>query len=327
MRLLADIGGTHARFALQAAAGAPLTQVRTLVVAAYPSFQAALHDYLASAGQPALSEGAMGIASPVTGDTVAMTNAPWAFSIATVQADLGLARLMVANDFTALALGLPSLAAHEVHRLAGSGSGPHPAQGVCALIGPGTGLGVSGLLPQGAGGWRALSGLGGHVTLAATTAREWAVVQWLTARFGHASAERALSGQGLENLHCALAELDGEAAASALGAADILASDAARCREARALFCAWLGQAAGDLMLTLGAVGGIYVGGGIVPRMLAEFECSTFLARMQNKGRFSDYVAAAPVWVVTAAESPALLGAARLLDQPSTGSAGVSSSS
>ncbi|MCA0177188.1 MAG: glucokinase [Proteobacteria bacterium] len=327
MRLLADIGGTHARFALQAAAGAPLTQVRTLVVAAYPSFQTALHDYLTSAGQPVLQQAAIGIACPVTGDVVAMTNAPWTFSIAAMRADLGLERLVATNDFTALALGLPSLAAHEVHRLAGSGNGPHPAHAVCALIGPGTGLGVSGLVPQGAQGWRALSGLGGHVTLAATTPREWAVAQWLTARFGHASAERVLSGQGLENLHRALAELDGEPATPAPSAAEVLAGDTARCREARALFCAWLGQVAGDLMLTLGAVGGVYVGGGIVPRMLAELEQSTFLARLQNKGRFSDYVAAAPVWVVTAAASPALLGAARMLDQPSTGFAGVSSSS
>lgn len=327
MRLLADIGGTHARFALQAGPGAPLAQVRTLAVGSHATLQAAVHHYLAGAGQPALGEAAIGIASPVTGDTVAMTNAPWAFSIAALQAELGLARLVVANDFTALALGLPSLGAHEVHRLAGSGSGPHPARSVCALIGPGTGLGVSGLVPQGVAGWRALAGLGGHVTLAATTAREWAVVQWLTVRFGHASAERALSGQGLANLHQALAELDGDGAAPALSAAEVLAGDTTRCREARALFCAWLGQVAGDLMLTLGAVGGVYVGGGIVPRMLAEFEDSTFLARMHHKGRFSAYVAAAPVWVVTAAESPALLGAARLLDQPSTGSAGVSSSS
>lgn len=327
MRLLADIGGTHARFALQAAPGAPLTAVRTLGVATHPTLQAALHHYLASVGQPALHEAAMGIASPVTGDAVVMTNAPWAFSITALKADLGLARLAVINDFTALALGLPSLGPHEVHHLAGSASGPHPARGVCALIGPGTGLGVSGLIPQGEGGWLALAGLGGHVSLAATTPREWAVVQWLAARFGHVSAERALSGQGLANLHRALTELDGQQSAPALTAADVLTGDTTHCREARALFCAWLGQVAGDLLLTLGAVGGVYVGGGIVPRMLAEFERSSFMARFRHKGHHSDYVVAAPVWVVTATESPALLGAARVLDQLSTGLAGVSSSS
>lgn len=315
MHLLADIGGTHARFAWQEAAGAPMLDVRTLAVAAHASLADAVRHYLATGAHPVPHAAAMAIAAPITGDAVEMTNAPWAFSIAAMQAELGLARLVLLNDFTALALGLPSLAADGLLHLPGSGAGPHPARGVCGVIGAGTGLGVSGLIPSEQGGWQALAGLGGHVGLTATTAREWAVTQWLAVRFGRASAERALSGQGLENLYVALQELDG-ITAEPLAAAQVLASAAPHAVEARALFCGWLGDVAGDLMLTLGAVGGIYITGGIVPRMQAEFVQSAFLARFQAKGRFAAYVAATPVWLVTAAQSPALLGAATALARP-----------
>lgn len=314
MRLLADIGGTHARFAVQAGPGAPLTDVRTLAVAAHADLAEAVAHYLRSGGHGAAQSAGIGIAAPVSGDRVTMTNAPWAFSISALRAQMGWQQLVVVNDFTALALGLPSLGAGDLHHLSGTADGPLPPQAVCGVIGAGTGLGVSGLVPTGAGGWQALSGLGGHVTLAATTAREWAVVQALAARFGHVSAERALCGQGLVNLWRALGEVDGAAAGPLPTPAQLLQADDARCREVRALFAGWLGDVAGNLMLTLGARGGIYVGGGIVPRMLAEFEQSPFVARFGAKGIFADYVAAAPVWVVTAAQSPALLGAARALD-------------
>jgi len=186
------------------------------------------------------------------------------------------------------------------------------------LVGPGTGLGVSGLLPGGMpGAWVPLQGEGGHVTLAAADAREEAVLRVLRERFGHASAERAVSGMGLEALYAALTTLDAPGSGTALPAAEItaraLAGSDARCVEAVALFCSFLGSVAGNLALTLGARGGVYIGGGIVPRLGALFERSAFRERFEAKGRFRDYLAAIPVFVIHASVSPALLGAARAL--------------
>jgi glucokinase len=188
-----------------------------------------------------------------------------------------------------------------------------------ALLGPGTGLGVSGLLPARGGlGWVPLAGEGGHVTLAGTNAEEDAVIARLRQRFGHASAERALSGQGLEALHAALLELDG-ASAPALNAAQIssaaLAGTDARCERTVDLFLALLGTVAGNLALSLGARGGVYIGGGIVPRLGDRVLASPLRARFEAKGRFTGYLRQMPLMVIQARTSPALWGAARALDE------------
>jgi len=186
-----------------------------------------------------------------------------------------------------------------------------------APIGPGTGLGVSGLLRSTSGSWVPLAGEGGHVTLPAHDDREHAVISWLRERFGHPSAERAVSGQGLENLYQALCALDG-LPNEALTAAEVsrrgLAGNDPACAEALTLFCAFLGTVSGNLALTLGATGGVYVGGGIVPRLGRFFDDSPFRARFEAKGRFSSLLAGIPVYVIDAAVSPALLGASQALD-------------
>ena len=176
---------------------------------------------------------------------------------------------------------------------------------------------MSGLVRSAGGAWVPLAGEGGHVTLAAWTEREQAVIGWLRARFGHPSAERAISGQGLENLFQALCALDGRPDAP-LSAAEVsrrgLEGTDATCREALSLFCALLGTVAGNLALTLGSTGGVYIGGGIVPRLGSFFDASEFRARFEAKGRFTALLAGIPVYIIDAAVSPALLGAARALD-------------
>lgn len=314
-RLLADVGGTNARFAWQAGPGAPIESVQTLPCADYPTLEAAMRTYLGGLTQPRPKVAAVAIANPVHGDQVRMTNHHWSFSISALRQALGLARLEVLNDFTALALALPGLPASDKRQIGGQTALSNAAIG---LIGPGTGLGVSGLLPDGHGGWVPLQGEGGHVSLAAANAREHTVVQALQQRHGHASAERAVSGMGLLDIYSILCEADGVALPPGCTAAQVseagLAGDALA-REALAMMCAFLGSVAGNLALTLGAKGGVYIGGGIVPRLGAFFDASPFRERFEAKGRFSPYLADIPVWVITAAQSPALSGTAVVLNR------------
>jgi len=314
-RLLGDVGGTNARFAWLTAPDVAPTHAATYACADHASLQEVLVHYLQEQALPAPRWAAIGIANPVTGDRVQMTNHHWTFSIEQVRRQFGLERLLVVNDFTALALALPALAPGELRQV---GPGVAVPGAPIALIGPGTGLGVSGLLPRADGrGEVPVNGEGGHVTLPAHDAIERAVVEILQRRYGHASAERALSGPGLANLHAALCEIDGVAVAgldaAAVTAAALAGSDA-RCVRTIDLFLALLGTVAGNLALTLGARGGVYIGGGIVPRLGGRIDASAFRRRFEDKGRFAGYLRDIPTVVVQARTSPALLGAARALD-------------
>lgn len=314
-RLLGDIGGTHARLAWQAAPGAPLTHVRSLASASFPSIAQAIEGWLADGPRQAPVAACLGVATAVVGDQVAMTNHPWIFSIQALRQRLGLQQLLVINDFTALALALPSIAPHHLRQV---GGGPGDPQAPQALIGPGTGLGVSGLLPT-PDGPVPIAGEGGHVSLAAQTETEWAVIRQLHERHPHVSAERALSGPGLGELYLALCQVRGVTPLAPPEASQIvqraLAGQDSLCRAALDLFFEFLGAVAGDLALTLGARGGVYIGGGMVPRMLDALLASGFRRRFEDKGRFVDYLREIPVWVITAPDSPALWGAARALDR------------
>jgi glucokinase len=316
-RLLGDVGGTNARWAWQPCNGAALQHGRTLPCNSFLGIDACIAEYLRLEGLPLPRRAAFGIATAITGDTVAMTNHHWQFSIAALQAALGVERLLVLNDFEALAQAVPDLTNAELRAV---GGGAAAAGANLAVIGAGTGLGVSGLVADGLGGWSAVVGEGGHVTLAATTPREASVLAVLRERFGHVSAERALSGPGLVNLYQALRTLDGESV-DTLEPADVMARGMVRgadhdphCLEALSTFAAMLGNVAGNLALTLGARGGLYIGGGIVPRLGCFFDELPFRARFEDKGRFRAYLEATPSWVIVA-EAPALTGAARALDR------------
>lgn len=314
-RLLGDLGGTNARFGWQQQAGGPIDRVRVIPTADHPSLLAAITHYLAVEHLPAPAQAALGIATAVTGDQVRMTNLDWAFSVEGLRAALGLSRLLLINDFTALALALPSLPASELQAVGGGEPVPGAAM---ALIGPGTGLGVSGLVPAGPHGpWAPIAGEGGHVSLCATNALEFEIIQALRARHGHVSAERVVSGTGLPGLYQALRQVQGLAPDEVNQAAQVLAraehSNEPLAAQTLALFCAFLGDVAGDLALTLGARGGVYIGGGIVPRLLDHFAASAFRARFEAKGRFQAYLRQVPTWVITCPVSPALHGVANAL--------------
>jgi glucokinase len=314
-RLVADVGGTNARMGWQAAPGADITDVKVYPCADYPALQAVIEAYLRDLQRPAPAECSIGIACPVIGDQVRMTNHHWQFSIVQMRDALGLKRLVVINDFTAQALAMPGLPEAERRQV---GPGVAVSGAPVAVIGPGTGLGVSGLLPGPQGHWVPLMGEGGHVSLSAHTPEEVAVVEWLQTRFGHASAERAISGQGLENLYEAVCALQG-GAGERLTAAEVstraLSGQDERCVRALSLMCSLLGSVAGNLTLTLGASGGVYLVGGILPRLGTWLDRSDFRRRFEAKGRYAGFLAQVPTWVVTSTTSPALAGAARALDE------------
>ena len=308
--LIADIGGTNARFAL-ADSDQRISAERVLRCADYSDLVQAAAAYLHDMPGPRPRRAAVAVATPVTGDWIQFTNSPWSFSTEAVRRALGLERLLILNDFTALARALPLLEPDERRAV---GGGIAVAEAPIGLIGPGTGLGVSGLVWSGSH-WIPLQTEGGHVTFSACDEREWAIRQILRRRFGHVSPERLLAGPGWVEVYTALAELEGWKAED-LTPGEItrraLAGTCPHCLEVQELFCAALGTAAGNLAITLGARGGVYIGGGIVPRLGDFFDRSAFRARFEAKGRFSDYLAAIPTWVITAAH-PALRGAAAAL--------------
>lgn len=309
-RLVADIGGTNARFALETAPGV-LEDIDVLPCASYPTLESAMRAYLARVSTQAVSHAAIGIANPITGDWVQMTNHHWAFSIEATRQALELKSLVVINDFTALALSLPNLPKEDLMQV--GGGEPVPGSPL-ALIGPGTGLGVSALIPH-PKGYTPLAGEGGHASFAPFDEREAAIWRYARDHYGHVSSERLLSGPGLVLTYKALAELAGEEVED-LSAADVtergLSGNCHRCREALDAFCAMLGTASANLALTLGARGGVYLGGGIVPRLNDYFKTSPFRARFEDKGRFAGYLAAIPVYVIES-RYPALIGASAAL--------------
>ena len=316
-RLVGDIGGTHARFASVGSAGAELSDPSVHTCAEFRGLAELMEHRLARCGAARPAACALGIATPLTSDVVRMTNLDWSFSIEGLQRRLGLHRLVVLNDFAALALGLPALAPTGLMQV-GDVDGDHRATGAKVALGPGTGLGVAGLV-HAAGRWRPVAGEGGHVSLAAETELEDKVLGILRDRFGHVSAERVLSGPGLVNLHAAVRATRGlppetmdsdapEITRRALEDHDTSCLDTLDC------FFAWLGSFAGDMALAFGAVGGVYIGGGIVARMPAAFAGSAFRARFEAKGRYRSYLAAIPTWLVSDAADTALRGANLALD-------------
>jgi glucokinase len=313
--LIGDIGATNARFAL-VGPGRRIARMRVLATSDYAGIAEAIGGYLDTEADSRPDQVVLAVASPVTGDRISFTNSPWTFSIAELQRRLGLRRLEVINDLTATALAVPHLPADERIQIGGGQPVPDAPIGI---IGPGTGLGVGALVRAG-NAWVPIPSEGGHVTMAPDHVREGAVLDLMRRRFDHVSAERVLSGPGLINLYNALCETEGVPAAS-YTAAQITDPETGnrdpRCRETVSIFCAMLGTVTGNLALTLGARGGVYIAGGIVPKLGAAFAQSAFRARFEQKGRMQAYLAPIPTYVITHAV-PAFLGAATLLDAKAT---------
>jgi len=319
-RLLADIGATHARFALETAPGV-LRQTAVLRCDDYGGIVPLLNAYLHEHGGERIAHAAFAMANPISGDLVRMTNRDWQFSTDEVRRTMGWSTLLIVNDFTALAMALPSLQAGDLLQVGGGKPAPHAVAGG---LGAGTGLGVSGVIPT-ADGFITLGSEGGHVNFAPADEREFAILQYAWREWPHVSNERILSGPGMELVYRALAERNG-VKAPARTAAEIvscaLEDHDALCLEVLECFAGMLGGAAANLAVTLGAFGGIFIGGGIVPRIAQWFATSPFRARFEAKGRFSDYLAQIPTYVIMT-PNPALRGVSTILSEHLRGRSGA----
>lgn len=310
--LVGDVGGTNARFALarNVDGRSVLEHVESFPAEIHPTFLDGVKAYLD--GRPLKpTGGVIAVAGPVTDGAIDLTNSPWRVSENELQT-LGLKPIRLINDFEALAWGAPVVPEDELASLGGPAQGdPHAA---IALVGPGTGFGVSALARDAHGREMALPSEGGHACFAPGDEIEDEVLRILRRRYDRVSIERLICGPGLLNLHRALAEIDGRETHiddPAQITAQALEDPISPCGATLARFCAMLGAVAGDIALTTGARGGVYIAGGIAPRILPFIQASPFRRRFERKGRFQDYMAAIPTKVILHKHA-ALLGAARV---------------
>jgi glucokinase len=317
--LLADIGGTNARFALaDPAAEYPLLEdsVQRFAVADFPSLAEAARHYLHETGQhdAGIVHGVFAVAGRVEGDIARITNHPWVISRPRTQVQLGFERVTLVNDFAAQAMAIPLLKASDVVPIGGATWTPEesPVHRTYAILGPGTGLGVGALVIR-EGRQYPIETEGGHASFPPGTPEELAILDRLSAQFGRVSNERLVCGPGLVNIHRALSEIAGEDPGP-MQPADITAGAEAgdpRCARAVDVFCAVFGAISGDLVLTLGAWDGVFLTGGLVPKMLDMIRHSGFRQRFEHKGRFSPTMARVPSLAILHPH-PGLLGTAAI---------------
>jgi len=310
--LLGDIGATNARFA--ELGDGRLGEMKSFKVANFRTFEEVLEAFLDQRrSTPDFSHALLALAGPVEAGRCKLTNTSWIVDPLELSRLLGF-EVRIVNDFQAVAYSLPLLAPPDLRAMGGG----KPQEGAAKVaLGPGSGLGIA-CLVETAGGPFVIPSEGGHSTLAGNSQREDAIIGVLRERFRHASAERAISGPGLENIFQAIAKLDGR---------DPMATDAAEitrraltreCEvayEALSTFCSLLGSFAGSVALTFGARGGVYIAGGIAPRIVEFLAHSQFRARFESKGRFRHYLEQIPSSIIVH-PAAAFLGLKTLAEQP-----------
>jgi glucokinase len=309
IKLVGDIGGTNARFAL-VGTGRPESR-RVYKCADYPEVQAAIDSYLAEinlAGRP--RNVSLAVAGPVIDGSIAFTNNGWRISERDLVAS-GFERARLVNDFAALAMVIESISPDELVWLGGGKAVPREATTV--VLGPGTGFGVAAMVRD--HGLRAIATTeGGHMAFAPGDDEEMEVLRVMRRQFSRVSVERLLSGPGLANLHQALGVVDGRMH-EPLEAAEIVRRARAgeeSCMRTAKRFCGILGSVAGDFALAYGARGGICIAGGVAEKMADLIAVSDFRMRFDDKGRFTAYVQAIPTWLLNSTDA-ALIGAALAL--------------
>ncbi len=316
LSLVGDIGGTHARFALVSPGSVQLQSMQAFRCAEFTGPGPAIAEYLRGAGPVTVSEACLAVAAPVTGKVITMTNNRWRFDTGQLAQHFGLQRFRLVNDYTAMALGV--LHVPDSHLVPVGGGEPTHSRPILVL-GPGTGLGISALVPAGEG-WIPLATEGGHVDFAPVDDCEYEIARRLRASYGRVSVERLLCGEGIMNLYRALAGIAGrepvletpeQVSAAAMAGGDELAADAL------GRFCDILGRVAGNGVLTLGSYGGVFLCGGILPAIREFFLTSSFRSAFENKGRMRPLLEATPVHLVLDGNA-GLYGAAAALTHSGT---------
>jgi glucokinase len=314
--VVADIGGTNIRLGIISAAQG-VEQLKVYQCDQYLGLSEVLTQYFAETGIKDKSINAcLAIACPVENDLISMTNLPWQFSKSALKAQLKLNKLLLINDYTAIAFAVPLLNEQQKVQI---GGGEVVNDKPIAICGPGTGLGVAHVVPSN-GHWLSLGGEGGHVDFAPVDEHESKILSYLLTKHQRVSYEQLLSGMGLEQIYQALMSMRGEQAQD-ISAQQIseqaLAQSCEVCQQALAQFCKTLGSFAGNLALTMASFGGVYIAGGIVPRFIEYFENSEFRARFEAKGRFIEFNRTIPTFVITESQ-PGIIGACAYLRQHNT---------
>jgi len=313
INLVADIGGTNIRIGITDEKGS-IDALSVYQCNQYPSLSAVIKEYITEHHfEQCEIHACLAIACPVENDLIVMTNLPWEFSKSQLKQELQLSTFLLINDYTAIAHAIPLLNDNQKVQI---GQGEAIANKPISICGPGTGLGVASLISAN-GKWISLSGEGGHVDFAPIDHLEQDILKFLLTKYSHVSYEQLLSGLGIEQIYQAIASSK-QCEVPTLSAQDIsakaLAKECELCELALAQFCKILGSFAGNLALTLGSFGGVYIAGGIVPRFIEYFKNTEFRKRFEEKGRLSGFNQNIPTYVITESQ-PGILGAAAYLLQ------------
>jgi len=298
--LVGDVGGTNCRLAACDPTNGTISHITIFPVRELESLEEALDHFKGSHQEHSYSEAAISIANPITGDQIAMTNAHWDFSIERTRQNCRLNQLIMLNDWESVALSLPLLAASDLEQINNNEANE---LGNRALCGVGTGLGVAGLVRGKGSGWFPVAGEGGHVSFSPLNHEEVQILETLRDVHDHVSFEKILSGAGLVALHQAINRIAGFKIKT-LSPQNIVSQAATAndpiCEKTVEVFCRVLGNFAGNLSLTLGATGGIYIGGGVIQKMQEAgiFDRDEFLSGLTRKGRLSDWLSNIPAYLI-----------------------------
>lgn len=307
-RLVADVGGTNTRLALFDESDGEFSALATFSNREFDSLEAVLDQWLASLDEPSPERGCIAVAAPPSGDQVSMINIGWAFSCNTLARRFGLRQFTCLNDFEANAHALPYLQGDDLEEIYAGREGGHTT---LATVGPGTGLGGSTL--QWVNGVAvARASEPGHASLAPVTDLEFEIFRALLPTYGDIYVELLVSGAGLARLYEVISQVQGrtpEALTPAQVSQRAAAGEDATCEQALHTFCDLLGSTCGDFVLSNGAYGGLFIAGGIVPRVVPFLRQSDFLQRFRAKGAMRKHLEIVPVHVITT-DHPGLIGAA-----------------
>lgn len=296
--LVGDIGGTNARFALVLSANGEAIALESIRTADFSNIDIAIRGAILPACPVPPRTAILAIAGPISGDEIELTNCPWVVRPKVMMPMLGLAEIVIINDFEAQALAVASLGPEHLEQIGGGSVEPGASR---VVLGPGTGLGVAGLINI-SGIWYPVPGEGGHMDMGPRTQRDYEIFPHIETIGGRVSGEQILCGRGLVNLYRALCAADGvdpiltqphEITAAASDGGNVQA------RETLDLFSAYLGRVAGDLALVFMARGGVYLSGGIAQKIIPVLKNGSLRADFENKEPHAQFMREIPVFVIT----------------------------